>query len=274
MNATQTPATLFVDRPEGRLGYDDQGEGPLVVCVPGMGDPRSTFRYQVPPLLEAGYRVITLDLRGHGDSDTTFSSYDDEAAASDLIALLDRIGSPAVLVGNSMGAGSSVIAAAQRPDLVSGLVLIGPFVRNPPTSKALSLLFRVLTARPWARLVWKAYLPSLYAGRKPADFEAYRTELIQAMARPGYTAAFSKTTRTSHEPAEAAAPAVTAESLVVMGVSDPDFSDPVAEARWIHETLGSTVVTVDDAGHYPHAQQPEVVNAAVISFLSGLDLHA
>jgi len=274
MTTNQAAATTFLDRPEGRLGYDDRGDGPLVVCLPGMGDPRSTFRYQVPALLEAGYRVVTLDLRGHGDSDTTFSSYDDEAAASDLIALLDHLGSPAVLVGNSMGAASSVIAAAQRPDLVSGLVLIGPFVRNPPMSKALSLLFRVLTARPWARLVWKFYLPSLYAGRKPADYDTYRAELFEAMARPGYTATFSKTTRTSHAPAEAVAPAVSAESLVVMGDSDPDFSDPAAEARWIGDTLGSTIVMVDDAGHYPHAQQPDVVNDALLAFLSGLDLHA
>jgi hypothetical protein len=47
----------YLDRGEGRIAYDVQGEGPLVICVPGMGDLRSVFRFTVPALLAAGYRV-------------------------------------------------------------------------------------------------------------------------------------------------------------------------------------------------------------------------
>jgi pimeloyl-ACP methyl ester carboxylesterase len=78
-------ATLTLNRAEGRIAYDLVGEGPLVICAPGMGDIRQTFRYLVPALVAAGYRVATFDLRGHGDSDTTFTSYDDEAEASDIL---------------------------------------------------------------------------------------------------------------------------------------------------------------------------------------------
>ena len=102
--------------------------------MPGMGDLRAGYRFLAPDLRAAGYRVACTDLRGHGDSDTTFSSYGDEETAGDVIALIEELGGPAVVVGNSMGAGAAVLAAAQRPSLVSGLVLTGPFVRNGKTS--------------------------------------------------------------------------------------------------------------------------------------------
>ena len=107
--------------------------------------------------------MACTDLRGHGDSDATFTSYGDEETAGDVIALIGELGGPAVVVGNSMGAGSAVLAAAQRPDLVSGLVLTGPFVRNPKTSGMQRLLLRVAMAPPWAAISWKSYLPKLYA---------------------------------------------------------------------------------------------------------------
>jgi pimeloyl-ACP methyl ester carboxylesterase len=118
--------TIYLSRPEGRIGYD----GALVVLVPGMGDLRAGYRFLAPDLRAAGYRVACTDLRGHGASDATFTSYGDEETAGDVIALTEELGGPAVVVGNSMGAGSAVVAAAQRPGLVSGLVLTGPFVRN------------------------------------------------------------------------------------------------------------------------------------------------
>jgi pimeloyl-ACP methyl ester carboxylesterase len=235
-----------------------------------MGDLRTTYRFLVPALVEAGYRVATMDLRGHGDSDATFSSYDDEALASDAIALIEELGGPAYVVGNSMGAGAAVIAAATRPELVSGLVLIGAFVRDPRIGRFTGALIRLLMWPPWARLMWKAYLPRLYAGTKPTDFDAYRESVIAAMRAPGRTRAFSRTTRTSHAPAEARLSQVKAPALIVMGAVDPDFPDPKGEAEWIASRSDGEIVIVDDAGHYPQSQAPEVVNPAVVAFLHGL----
>jgi pimeloyl-ACP methyl ester carboxylesterase len=259
--------TEMLDRGEGRIAYDVRGTGPLVICAPGMGDIRQTFRYLVPALVGAGYRVATFDLRGHGDSDTSFSSFDDEAEGSDILALAEHLGSPAAVVGNSMGAGAGVIAAAARPDLVRSLVLVGPFVRDPKMNPLAVGLMRVATAAPWAAPVWKAYLPSLYAGRKPDDQAEFAAAANAAMRRRGYAATFSKTTHLSHAPAEAAIPDVTAPVLVVMGELDPDFPKPAAEATWIAEHLHGQVVMVPEAGHYPQSQRPDVVNPAVIAFL-------
>ena len=70
--------------------------GPLVICVPGMGELRQSYRLLAPLLVEKGCRVVTLDIRGHGDSEATFSSYDDVALASDILALIDELGEPGV----------------------------------------------------------------------------------------------------------------------------------------------------------------------------------
>lgn len=272
MNSTlKTPAqttTVYLARPEGRIGYDIAGSGPLVVLVPGMGDLRAAYRFLAPALREAGYRVACTDLRGHGDSDRTFSGYGDVETAGDILALIEELGGPAVVAGNSMGAGAAALSAALQPELVSGLVLIGPFVRNGEIGAIQRLLLRVAMARPWAATAWKAYMPKLYAGQRPVDFAEYRDRVVASLRRPGYAKAFSLTTRTDHGPAQARLVDVATPTLVVMGEVDPDFPNPRAEADWIAETLRGDVVMVPDAGHYPQSQRPDVTAAAVIRFLT------
>ena len=266
--------TEHLQRPDGRIAYDVSGAGPLIVCLPGMGELRSSFRATVPALVSAGHRVATMDLRGHGDSDTTFARYDDVAVGQDALALVEHLGGPAVLLGNSMGAGAAAWAAAERRELVTALVLIGPFVRNPPNGRVMAAVFRVLMARPWARLAWTAFLPSLSPGARPADFAEHRRAISDSMRRKGYARAFSRTTRTSHEPVEVRLGEVHQPTLVVMGERDPDFGDPAAEARWIAERLHAEVLLVPDAGHYPHAERPDVVNPALLAFCASVSPRA
>jgi pimeloyl-ACP methyl ester carboxylesterase len=258
----------FLQRDEGRIAYEVSGDGPLVVCVPGMGELRSIYRYTVPALVANGFRVASMDLRGHGDSDASFSSYDDPAAASDIGALIGHLGGPAVIVGNSMGGAAAVMVAAARPELVAGLVLVGPVVREQPTGAVTSLLMRLLMGGPWARAAWASYLPKLSPGRRPEDFAQHRAAIVASMRRPGYTQAFCKTTRTNHAKAQATIGDVTAPALVVMGERDPDFRDPAAEARWLSERLNAEVVMVPGAGHYPQAEYPEIVGPPLLAFVS------
>ena len=264
---TTASNTSYLTRPDGRIGYDIGGEGPLVLLVPGMGDLRAGYRFLAPALRQAGYRVACTDLRGHGDSDTTFTSYGDAETAADLIALIEELGGPAVIAGNSMGAGAAALAAAWRPELVSGLVLIGPFVRNPATSVIQRIMLRAAMARPWGALAWKSYLPKLYAGRRPDDFDEYRSQIAASLRRPGYARAFARTTHTSHAPVQARLADVRAPALVVMGEQDPDFPDPRAEADWIASALHAEVVMVPEAGHYPQSQRPDITSDAVLRFL-------
>jgi pimeloyl-ACP methyl ester carboxylesterase len=246
------------------VAVDVTGDGPLVVCLPGMGDLRTAYRFLAPALTVAGFRVAALDLRGHGDSDDAFGSFDDEAAAEDAIAVIEQLGGPAILVGNSMGAGAAVIAAARRPELVSGLVLLGPFVRNPPSSRLGALALRAALLRPWGPAVWRSYYRSLFPGTRPADF-AEQEKAVDAGVRRHWRS-FQQTTRTTHEPAERVLGSVRAPAFVVMGTADRDWKDPKAEAAWIGERLSAEVLLVDGAGHYPMVQAPDIVNPAVVAF--------
>lgn len=271
MTTATAPAatgTRFLSRPGGRIAYDLTGTGPLVVTIPGMGDLRSSWRHQVPALVAAGYRVATMDLRGHGDSDTTFDAYDDVAAATDALALIAELGGEqAVIMGNSMGAGAAAWAAAEAPGSVAGIVLVGPFVRNPPASAVQTAMFKLLLMKPWGPAALAGWFGKLHAGTKPADLEEHRAQVKAALGRPGHWAAFKKTAGTTHAPAEARLGEVRAPALVVMGDQDPDFKDPAAEAAWIGERLGGEVVMIPATGHYPQSQRADLVNAALLPFL-------
>ena len=56
-------STSYLQRGRGRIAYDVQGEGPLVVCLPGMGDIRALYRFLTPALVDAGYRVIDRTIK-------------------------------------------------------------------------------------------------------------------------------------------------------------------------------------------------------------------
>jgi pimeloyl-ACP methyl ester carboxylesterase len=264
---TATTNTHMLQRPGGRIAYEVSGEGPLVVCIPGMGELRSSYRFVAPALIEAGFRVAAMDLRGHGDSDATFDRYDDVAAGQDALALVDHLGGPAVLVGNSMGAGAAVWAAAERPDAVSSLVLTGPFVHNPKLNPLMLLAFRAMIFGPWAARMWLAYYPKFYPLRRPDDLAEYMTRVRENLRRPGSRKAFVATTRTSHAPAEQRLDEVAGRpAMVVMGEKDPDFPDAPAEGRWVADRLRAELLLVPGAGHYPHVETPEVVTPAVVRF--------
>src|SRR6202021_630387 len=122
----------FVDIEGGRIAYDVTGSGPLVVLSHGIGDRRQAFRFLAPRLAQAGYRVVSADLRGHGESSMGWTSVTGKEAITrtDIRAALPPLtrhfGGPAVIVGQSISGGAATIAAAKEPELVSGIVEIGP----------------------------------------------------------------------------------------------------------------------------------------------------
>jgi pimeloyl-ACP methyl ester carboxylesterase len=121
--------TEFVDVPGGRIAYDVNGSGPLVVSSHGIGDRRQVYRFLAPKLAQAGYRVANADLRGHGESSMGWTSITRTDIAGDLLALIDHLGGPAVIVGHSISGGAATIAAATRPEQVSGIVEINPLTK-------------------------------------------------------------------------------------------------------------------------------------------------
>ena len=264
----------YLSRPEGRVAYELHGEGPLVVCVPGMGDLRLVYRFLAAELARAGFTAAVMDLRGHGDSDAGFSEYGDVPTGRDILALIRELARPAVVVGSSMAAGAAVWAAAEAPQLVRGLALIGPFVRNPPSGRLKKALLRLAFIRPWGPLVLKGYFRALYPGRKPEGFAEHLAAVVASARRRRYWPAFTATTRTSHAEAEARLDQVRVPTLVIMGDRDPDFPDPRAEAEHVAAQLGGRCVVVPGAGHYPHAEYADLVSGEVVGFLREVEADA
>jgi pimeloyl-ACP methyl ester carboxylesterase len=267
-------STHFLALPEGRIAFDDQGAGQLVVLVPGIADVRAEYRFLTPQLVAAGHRVVTMDLRGHGESSAGWSAYTTAAVGADIVALLRELDAgPAAIVGTSAGAGAGVWAAAEAPELVRELVLIGPFVRQMPSASALDGAVRwatinLLLARPWGARAWGAYYDSLYPTAKPADLIAYRAALTANLNEEGRLEAVQAMFRDTKADVEARLGEVKAPVLVVMGTQDPDFKNPAAEAQLVAERLGGTVLLVEGAGHYPHAEMPDQLGPAVVEFLA------
>lgn len=266
--------TLYLPRPQGRIAYEIHGEsGPWVICVPGMGDLRAEYRLAVPALLAAGYRVATLDVRGHGESDTQFSSFTARDTGEDVVALVEALAAERVtLAGTSMGAAAAVWAAATLGPKVSTLLLFGPFVRDPPLTAAQRLIMFVAThllfAGPWGARMWSLYYRSLYPSSVPADFASYQRKLRQNLSEPGRLHALSQMFRASKGDCEARLAEVRVPTLIIMGTADPDFPDPAAEAKLVAERLRGEFLLVPRAGHYPHAEAPEQVMPRVVDFLA------
>ncbi|MFG1859444.1 alpha/beta fold hydrolase [Microbispora bryophytorum] len=271
--------TEFLKIGEGEIAYDVAGKGPLVVMVPGMGDSRRAYRFLAPALAEAGYRVATMDLRGHGESSLGWDSYTRTDTAGDIVALIEHLGGPAVVVGHSFAGGAATIAAARRPELVTALVEIGPFTRKQQPDLG-ALLSNGRYRRGMTRLMgvallrstglWKSYLDHAYPGVKPADWTDYLDALGSDLRRPGRMAVVSAMGLSAPTDAGAHLGGIGCPALVVMGTRDPDWADPRAEADGIVAEmppgLGEAVM-IDGAGHYPHAQHPGEVAAATLAFL-------
>ena len=108
-----------------RIRLIDSGSGTPVVFIHGFGASMYEWRYQLPPVVGAGYRVIAFDNRGFGFSDKPTHGYTNAAYARLVVSLMDSLGiASAVLVGHSMGGAIAAEVALAHPDRVRGMVLI------------------------------------------------------------------------------------------------------------------------------------------------------
>jgi pimeloyl-ACP methyl ester carboxylesterase len=269
--------TEFLAVDSGTIAYEVTGDGPLVVLAHGMGDSRAAYRFVTPKLVAAGYRVAAVDLRGAGESSAQWPSYSRTDIAGDLIAVIRHLGGPAVLVGHSISGGAATIAAARAPELLTGIVELGPFTRAQTVKlsdlksgtyrKGALLLARTMmgSVGPWLR-----YLDHAYPGTKPADW-ATRQAQIEAMVRePGRMKALQGMLKASPADAGAQLDNVRCPALIIQGSLDPDWADPRAEGEAIVAALPAglgRLEIIEGAGHYPHAQYPDETASLVLAFL-------
>ncbi|KAJ3127017.1 hypothetical protein HK098_006908 [Nowakowskiella sp. JEL0407] len=249
----------------------------IMVCVPGLGDFRQQFRFLAPKLLEAGNRVICADLRGTGGCSTGFKSFSCEDVAGDIIAILDneKITTPVVFIGNSFAAAVAVLIAANHPERIEKIITLGGFFRPTPADKYFIPLTYVLFTSMWGAASWTGYFQTLFKDSPPADLSEYiaysKFHFNEDTKRIGAIAGFC---RANKGDSWKSVLKTKCDVLLIMGTSDPDFSDPkteteevAAEFRKREEGLVVETFYVEGVGHYPHVENPVAVYDAIIKFL-------
>ena len=259
-------------RPDGQhLAFEEQGSGDLVLLLPGIGDLRSEYRFLTPALLEAGYRVVSADLRGHGDSSGGFREYTVAAVAGDILALIDHLGGPATVIGTSFAPAAASWAAAEAPAKIRSLVLISPHMEDANTgfaAVAMKLVLGALLSGPWKARAWEGQYASWYPSRKPDDFDGHRRQIRAMAADPERARAIRQLLTASRDGLAERLERVTAPALVIMGAKDSHFGDPEGEGRKVAEQLGAELELVAGAGHYPQAEMPAETAHAILAFLA------
>ncbi|WP_329409355.1 alpha/beta hydrolase [Nocardia vinacea] len=274
--------TEFVELTGGRIAYDTLGDGPLVLLAHGMGDHRQVYRAVVPRLAAAGYRVVNMDIRGHGQSSMDWVSQTGRAVISrtdvarDMVGVIEHFGGPAVIIGHSISGGAATIAAATAPELVAGIVQINPFTLAQKFSVPgfcrvrryrQGMLRLGMTATGSLRW-WLRYLDVAYP-TKPADHAEYTAALAATLREPGRMAEFMKV-ESQPTDAHAQLPNVACPALVIMGTSDPDFVDPTAEGEAVLSAMppGIGQLATIAGGHYLHAEKPDATAELIVDFLA------
>ena len=254
--------------------YVSTGRGPLVVLIHGIPEFWYSWREQIEPLADAGFRVVAIDQRGFNRSDKPLerSDYATQRVVEDVAAVIRKEGyERAHIVGHDSGALVAWLFATFRPEMTGKLTILS--VPHP------NAFIQELAANPAQREA------SEYARgmQQPDARAAFRVGPIGVLRDPlGFPLYVAADIRTDHravtsfygvnyprEPYEvnAALPKVQAPTLVIHGEND-QFLLASGHAR-NHEWLEREPETVMlDAGHFVHQEKPEEVNRAMLEFLT------
>ena len=290
MAVTDTEQLSFEHEP---LTFSAQamGDGPIVLCLHGFPDNAGSFRHQLPALAEAGYRAISLTLRGYepgaipADGDYTM-----ETIATDILAVIESLDTgPVHLIGHDWGAAVAYVATSAAPERFKSLTVMavphaGRFAREGlriPKQLRLSWymgFFNIPWLSDWVvqrqdyafiRKLWRDWSP----GWQPEP--GVLDSVIQTLSQPGvrsaalgyYRAALSiKALLVSAEEAHYPVPVPT---LALSGERDGCIASEVFEQLMVAQDFpkGLTFSRIAEAGHFLHQEQPEQVNREILDWL-------
>ncbi|GAB2944950.1 alpha/beta fold hydrolase [Micromonospora polyrhachis] len=254
------------------LGYDDEGSGEPLVLVHGHPFDRSMWAPQVETFGRLGWRVITPDLRGYGESTVVPGKTTLTTFARDIAALLDHLGVDRFVLGG-LSMGGQIVMEFHRlfAARIRGLVLADTFAAAETEQGKVgrnALADRLLREGmgPYADEV----LPKMVAPANIAALPSVAAHVLRMMrttAPEGAAAALRG--RAERPDYLGMLPHIEVPTLVVVG-SEDEFT-PVADARVLHEHIpDATLAIISGAGHMPNLERQAEFDAALHSFLDRL----
>jgi 3-oxoadipate enol-lactonase len=244
------------------LAYTEVGTGEALVLIHGLGGNAWSWHRQLEALSHH-YRVIALDLRGHGQS-----GYRAEEAltirtlAADVIALVQALGlEQAHFCGHSLGGVLTLEIWVRAPSLMKSLVLADTTAFFPPPSmlEEFLRLFDRLDMSAWARFM----APRLLRPHAPAALTEEVVEMIAATPRTVYRQALIATFLADYR---WMLPLIDLPTLILVGALDQ--ATPVGYARYLASRIqNSALQVVPEAAHLAPREQPEEFNRQVLLHL-------
>lgn len=266
-----------------QIAYIDEGDGPVLILIHGLGSYIPAWKRNIPSLSEQ-FRVIALDLPGYGKSSKEGEQYTIPFFAETVTALQDSLGiDQAVWVGHSMGGQIALRGTLNYPDKISGLILLAPagfetFTEQEGTTMTNFVTPQSIQATPDS-LVRQTFMTTFYDFPKEAQFMIEdRLAIRDAAEFENYSRAYAGSVQAMLEdPVADELDEIEQPTLILFGKQDsliPNrqfHSDltPKKVAESGHKQLPNSILKmVDEAGHFVHFEKSEEVNKAILEFLN------
>jgi pimeloyl-ACP methyl ester carboxylesterase len=255
------------------IHYVDRGQGQPLVLIHGLGGRIYNFRYNIPVLSEH-MRVVALDLKGFGYSERPAAGDYSLTAQARLVGeLMDRLGIPrAAVLGHSMGAAIALRLAANCPEKVDRLILVGSappngmvprFAANLPLRPLLRLGAALVLHQPGLRerVLRQGFYDSAFVS--PEMLEEFRLSARIRGSTDAIASLLSDAAR--DEPLDLSR--VSRPTLLLWGESDRWTN--LRLARWLADELpDARLQVIDRARHMVLEERAEEANEAILAFLS------
>lgn len=248
------------------INYELHGDrGPVILLVHGLGSSLRDWEHQVGELSER-YRVLTVDLRGHGQTSRT-GPITMAGFAADLRALLAALGiHSAYVVGISLGASVAFQIATDYPEIVDGLVVIngspeGPSTTNPAHVAELEWRTRAVREqgmRGIGQLLAERLLPA-------REHEAMRAMFVERWAENDPELYLSSVAAITNWSARERLDSLTVPCLVISG--DQDYTPVSFKEEYLRELPSAELVVIANSRHMTTHDQPQALNSALLRFL-------
>ena len=262
-----------------KLNVYDAGSGPAVLLIHGFPDTAEVWRYQIPALVKAGYRVIAPDVRGFGASDKpeATEAYQLLQLVGDMVGVLDKLGiEKAHVVGHDMGAGMAWVMGIFFPQRVNRLAVMSvghPMTRSERTvdqrEKAWYMLFFQFKGTAETLLQrddWKLFREILRNHSEMGNW-------IKQLSRPGALTAALNWYRANLGPEKelVTPPPIPNAGIPTLGIwssGDAYLTEKPMLDTAKYVTGGWRYERIEGASHWVQLDEPEKVNQILIDFLS------